>query len=197
MVAQGNFGMRLLISFAVLISLLNTPLQAQTGPALMLKPWQDKERLELNFDAFIFADGDSKSPAGDSFDLNLYESTGRFQVTNQNDHALVIGYNVMYLDIRSTDALLPQRLADTQVAVGYDFGTCCDGEWNLSGVVGIGYAGNAPFNDSKAVYFMADVILAKKIDDRSTLQLVLNYDGNRSEERRVGKECRSRWSPYH
>ena len=24
-----------------------------------------------------------------------------------------------------------------------------------------------------------------------------NYKGTRSEERRVGKECRSRWSPYH
>ena len=24
-----------------------------------------------------------------------------------------------------------------------------------------------------------------------------NRDGGRSEERRVGKECRSRWSPYH
>ena len=24
-----------------------------------------------------------------------------------------------------------------------------------------------------------------------------NLKGNRSEERRVGKECRSRWSPYH
>ena len=23
------------------------------------------------------------------------------------------------------------------------------------------------------------------------------YTGDRSEERRVGKECRSRWSPYH
>ena len=23
------------------------------------------------------------------------------------------------------------------------------------------------------------------------------YRGERSEERRVGKECRSRWSPYH
>ena len=23
------------------------------------------------------------------------------------------------------------------------------------------------------------------------------YTGERSEERRVGKECRSRWSPYH
>ena len=25
----------------------------------------------------------------------------------------------------------------------------------------------------------------------------LNLIGERSEERRVGKECRSRWSPYH
>ena len=24
-----------------------------------------------------------------------------------------------------------------------------------------------------------------------------DYEFNRSEERRVGKECRSRWSPYH
>ena len=24
-----------------------------------------------------------------------------------------------------------------------------------------------------------------------------SYAGQRSEERRVGKECRSRWSPYH
>ena len=27
--------------------------------------------------------------------------------------------------------------------------------------------------------------------------LVLHTSGTRSEERRVGKECRSRWSPYH
>ena len=25
----------------------------------------------------------------------------------------------------------------------------------------------------------------------------VKYQGTRSEERRVGKECRSRWSPYH
>ena len=25
----------------------------------------------------------------------------------------------------------------------------------------------------------------------------VHIDGERSEERRVGKECRSRWSPYH
>ena len=27
--------------------------------------------------------------------------------------------------------------------------------------------------------------------------LTMRADANRSEERRVGKECRSRWSPYH
>src|SRR3712207_9388215 len=27
--------------------------------------------------------------------------------------------------------------------------------------------------------------------------LIVNEFGDRSEERRVGKECRSRWSPYH
>ena len=31
----------------------------------------------------------------------------------------------------------------------------------------------------------------------TTSKTVLNNSGDRSEERRVGKECRSRWSPYH
>ena len=29
------------------------------------------------------------------------------------------------------------------------------------------------------------------------MNLVIFHRTNRSEERRVGKECRSRWSPYH
>ena len=28
-------------------------------------------------------------------------------------------------------------------------------------------------------------------------QSPVSFKGGRSEERRVGKECRSRWSPYH
>src|SRR5258707_2983862 len=41
---------------------------------------------------------------------------------------------------------------------------------------------------------------ARKGDDciRPTgLQMSLGHQIQRSEERRVGKECRSRWSPYH
>src|SRR2546425_11763613 len=31
----------------------------------------------------------------------------------------------------------------------------------------------------------------------SAVKLTITTSGGRSEERRVGKECRSRWSPYH
>ena len=37
-------------------------------------------------------------------------------------------------------------------------------------------------------------ISAKMYQIDETLEFVIKY---RSEERRVGKECRSRWSPYH
>ena len=34
------------------------------------------------------------------------------------------------------------------------------------------------------------------VDDNQAVLGIIT-DGDRSEERRVGKECRSRWSPYH
>ena len=32
---------------------------------------------------------------------------------------------------------------------------------------------------------------------KNSLNFIITYKFSRSEERRVGKECRSRWSPYH
>ena len=37
----------------------------------------------------------------------------------------------------------------------------------------------------------------KSVDPPRFLVFVRSKDADRSEERRVGKECRSRWSPYH
>ena len=39
-----------------------------------------------------------------------------------------------------------------------------------------------------------DCQTAKEVELRSIQE---HKEENRSEERRVGKECRSRWSPYH
>ena len=39
----------------------------------------------------------------------------------------------------------------------------------------------------------------KKISPFSKIPVIIDHENSksRSEERRVGKECRSRWSPYH
>ena len=46
----------------------------------------------------------------------------------------------------------------------------------------------------------ADVVLQQKVRSLPNVEVFTNVateDLTRSEERRVGKECRSRWSPYH
>ena len=39
--------------------------------------------------------------------------------------------------------------------------------------------------------------LADRLADRAEANTMATPESTRSEERRVGKECRSRWSPYH
>ena len=43
---------------------------------------------------------------------------------------------------------------------------------------------------------ISDVVNPKILAKQNRLKK-WDYGYNRSEERRVGKECRSRWSPYH
>src|SRR2546429_6567190 len=89
---------------------------------------------------------------------------------------------------RSQDTLGPQQLDDRQPvdvrqhAVGHD-----EVELPLGGAI-------EPFT---SVDGMIDTVaaLAQALDQKARgLGVVLD---ERSEERRVGKECRSRWSPYH
>ena len=37
----------------------------------------------------------------------------------------------------------------------------------------------------------------QKPDIKISVKQTFGFESSRSEERRVGKECRSRWSPYH
>ena len=40
-------------------------------------------------------------------------------------------------------------------------------------------------------------VVKKKLADMKHGESLIREEVTRSEERRVGKECRSRWSPYH
>ena len=44
---------------------------------------------------------------------------------------------------------------------------------------------------------MASLVVGNIAGTSVNVQAADNKDKSRSEERRVGKECRSRWSPYH
>ena len=52
------------------------------------------------------------------------------------------------------------------------------------------------FNIAIALIILFNVLFVKEVLDMSFFPTLLLFT-TRSEERRVGKECRSRWSPYH
>ena len=68
------------------------------------------------------------------------------------------------------------------------------------------YHGDTPFYPASVIklFYMGEVFHQRKERDEDVphaLQEMIHVSDNdataRSEERRVGKECRSRWSPYH
>ena len=58
------------------------------------------------------------------------------------------------------------------------------------------YLGKA---SQQVIKTMMDGVKGGKYDamDLARGMILMKVQGHRSEERRVGKECRSRWSPYH
>src|SRR3712207_580551 len=85
---------------------------------------------------------------------------------------------------------------DALVRMAQDFSiryTLVDGHGNFGSVDGDGAA--AMRYTEARLTTISDELLADI--DKNTVDFTPNYDASRSEERRVGKECRSRWSPYH
>ena len=69
-------------------------------------------------------------------------------------------------------------------------------EYNKAGVSlteGGERVGSDMMRNSRLLEVLMDSALKVEIDE----EMVCGIEHHRSEERRVGKECRSRWSPYH
>ena len=61
-------------------------------------------------------------------------------------------------------------------------------QWEAKKVVAGGHKGTLAFKSGELTY---------KNNELTGGTFVVDMNAERSEERRVGKECRSRWSPYH
>ena len=56
---------------------------------------------------------------------------------------------------------------------------------------------NKEFSETNNFRLLQIILLSEYSDPEFIVGLMFRVEVLRSEERRVGKECRSRWSPYH
>src|SRR5258708_1461998 len=74
-------------------------------------------------------------------------------------------------------------------------GTCCT-EWHMVRVK-CSHCESTKGVEYQGIDGAGDTVLAETCEECGSYRKVVNQEKDRSEERRVGKECRSRWSPYH
>ncbi|NBC11528.1 MAG: hypothetical protein GVY24_07335 [Planctomycetes bacterium] len=160
----------------VLLMLGALPARAQTSSALILVPWGDDDRVEIANSLWFGYDGNA-SNGGADVDLFRFSSVGRARPSAE-DADWAVGWKYSHLDIDTTDAALPERLIDQAIAGGVKMGTFDRWEWGF--VAGLGYAGNAPYNDGDAWYAVGSLAASTRLDNGATLTVLLDYDGNRN-----------------
>ena len=108
--------------------------------------------------------------------------------------------NFMYDD--PGDRLGPKSNDLWKPVIGAVNGMACGGAFYLLGECDILIAADhATFFDPHLTYGMPAIYepmrMLTKMPFGEVMRMSLTGNSERSEERRVGKECRSRWSPYH
>src|SRR3712207_4616034 len=98
------------------------------------------------------------------------------------------------------DRLQPGLVVEGTISNIVDFGAFVDLN-GIDGLIHISELSWSHVNHPSEVVSIGDEVQVKVLDidrDRQRISLGLKQtQEDRSEERRVGKECRSRWSPYH
>lgn len=153
----------------------------QTGPSLMLAPWSDQARLNTAGDV-LFIPTETNGPGSPDLDLTRVHVVGRVRPEQTGDRKLTFGYALTHLDLDTADAALPERLTDASLAVGAALGDfhAFDHDWNLNATAGAGFASSNTFDDIHGLYFMGSLFASASLDDRTSLVVGLDYDGNRT-----------------
>jgi hypothetical protein len=168
--------MHRIILSAGLVLVLTACAFAQTGPALLLKPLlHEEETLETRGDALFLSNASTSNNA--DFRLSVYEVSGR--IREQRERLIPrLGWEMTYLDVDSNDPALKNDLTDVSIAAGVEVGRYYD--WQGALTLGIGYAGAAPFGDGNGWYAKGTLLFGRKLDKRTDIALVVDYDGNRA-----------------
>lgn len=150
---------------------------AQVGSALIAVPWQPDRTI--NATAYYLGLQTDSENVGVDTNLTRAVSFGRVRLDTQDAAAPSFGWLYDHTHLDTTDPLLPERLVTAAGAVGFGIGEIFDG-WDASVSVGAGFSGDLPFADEDAWYGIGSLVATKKLDQRTALTLILDYDGSRA-----------------
>lgn len=176
------------------VGVLGSVALAQTGPELVIDP-MNRTRAEADLAVTAMGNAGTNSPG---HEVNVWRTEGDFKIkldpfihgdplsqpTTQPESQgwtfenVRVGYQETWLHLDTTHPGLPNNLRDESVGMAFVFYR--DTEWKLSGGLAVGYAGNNLYADEKAAYAKADLMAEHKIDDKSSIQVSLDYNGNRT-----------------
>lgn len=160
----------------VLASLLPSAALAQVGSALIAVPWQPGKSVSAT--NYFIGFGSESDGAGFDTDLARGVSFGRVRLDKQDPNAVSFGWLYDHTVIDSSDPLLPERLVSAAFAAGFGLGDI--GDWNLKLSAGGGTSSNHIITDENSWYGVGSLVATKPLDRRSSLSLILDYDGSRS-----------------
>jgi len=171
--SSASRGLPIVTIIGGLVSVFAPGAIAQTGESLLLKPWTDDQPFESR--GAIRWSFPSPSP-DHPHSLTEMEATGRVRLDSSHKLNPTVGFDLFRLEHREEGTSTPRVLSDSSVAFATPIAPL--GSWFVGALVGVGYAGTAPFKDGKAIYAKGSVMTGRDLDDRSSLTMWLQYDGN-------------------
>jgi hypothetical protein len=153
---------------------------AQNLPSMVIDPWQEgRHWAETVDDLLQFDHGHTK---GSNLDTAMFywDSYGRIRINrDQSDPEWIVGYQVLAISEASQSAAINGDYWDLALTLGHKFAEWDNG-WRLSVIGGAGTANDSHFGNTDAIYGIGIINLAKKLEENSSINLGLMYDGNRS-----------------
>lgn len=172
-------------ALAALATLTASSARAQTGPDLLLGSFNDGSNVVLGGDGFFGAKTETDN---DDEDVNLFifNTSGRVKLDidqfapslNINRAQPRAGYDFTLLSIDSDDPALPDQFSDT--SIGFGMGIAAGEKWRAGLSVAVGHASADPFGDGNGWYGKADLLVGYDFNERESLGIVLDYNGNRT-----------------
>lgn len=151
---------------------------AQSDPGTLFVPFRDGQFVEVGADVFRTETGHVKK-SDESFALSQYQSQGRVRLTDEYKVNPTLGYDVLLLDLTTSNEAVPRNLSDVSLGFATPLKQFESG-WYLAGSVGVGYAGEELFDYGGGYYGKGTFIVGKEFDEQTSLLVALSYDGNRT-----------------